>query len=503
MIAGRRKFLGSAAALGALAGAGALQSLWAAEQHWDLVIVGAGTAGLPAAIFASRRGARVLLIDAADEVGGTLHLANGQVSGAGTSLQRALGIQDSPQRHYDDIMRVSGHSADPRIVRLAVDNAAATIDWLLAAGLEPLPGHPVTGESPGRPMYSVRRYLWGRNEGRDILAAINRELAPELASGRIVTQLATRATELLTDERGAVEGVRGRCDGRDLVFRGRHVLLTSGGYASNPAMFRRLCGFPNYAGSSYPQSQGDGLELATSVGGYLRGREKYRSGFGSILASEQYPAKITGRFVTVPQTRPPWEIWVNARGERFVREDEPLQAARERALLHEPELRYWIVFDDRIFQAAPPGITGWSRERMRAAFDSHPMFTRAASVDALARACGIDAAGLERTVAQYNAGIAGAPDALGREHRPLPLAQPPYFAIRHQGHSATSVVGVTVDGQLRVLRGDGSVVRGLYAAGEVLGSGATMGNSFAAGMMLTPALSLGRHLGRTLPLSTS
>ena len=77
----------------------------------DFVIVGAGTAGLPAAIFASRRGARVLLVDAAREIGGNLHLANGQISAGGTKLQHSLGIVDTPRVHYDDIMRISKGSA--------------------------------------------------------------------------------------------------------------------------------------------------------------------------------------------------------------------------------------------------------------------------------------------------------------------------------------------------------------------------------------------------------
>ena len=67
----------------------------AQNMSFDFVIIGAGTAGLPAAIFASRRGAKVLLIDAAPVVGGTLHLANGQVSAGGTTLQKAKGIVDA------------------------------------------------------------------------------------------------------------------------------------------------------------------------------------------------------------------------------------------------------------------------------------------------------------------------------------------------------------------------------------------------------------------------
>ena len=500
----RRRFIQSAAMLGAAA-LTARRSLWAAEQHWDMIVVGAGTAGLPAAIFAARRGARVLLLDAAEEGGGNLHVANGQISGAGTRLQHDLGIKDSPQIHFDDIMRISERSADADIVLLTVDHAGAMVDWLLAHGLTPLAGHPLTGDSPGRPMYSVRRYLWGKNEGRDILAVLNRELAPQVASGRVVTQFRTRVSELLTDDRGAVTGVRARLQVADQVveFRSRTVLLTTGGYASNPEMFRRLCGYPNYAGVAWPFARGDGLELATSVGAYLHGRDKYHSGFGSILDGEQYPAKVTGRFITVPQTRQPWEIYVNARGERFVREDEPLQVLREQALLREPELRYWIVFDDAIFNAAPPGVAGWTREKMLAAFGVHPMFARADTLNALAEHCGINAAGLSASVARYNAAVAGANDAFGRQHKPMAITRAPFYAVRHQGHSASSAVGVAVDKQLRVLRGGGAPVPGLYAAGEILGSGATMGHGVVSGMMLTPALTFGMWLGNTLALHQS
>ena len=353
----------------------------------------------------------------------------------------------------------------------------------------------MTGESPGRAAYSRRRYLWGKNEGRDILAVVERQLGPELASGRVATQLNTRVSSLLVNDRGEVEGVRARQGERELFFRGKSVLLTSGGYASNPEKFRQLCGYPNYAGSSYAHSQGDGIDLATSVGGWVRGRELYRSGFGSILASETYPSKITARFHTVPQRRLPWEIWVGSNGERFVREDEPSQPARERALLQQPELRYWIVFDAGIFERAPPGVIGWTREQIHAAFDSHPMFATAPTLAALAERAGIDAAGLQRTVGAYNQSVRSKRDSLGRTHLPLAIRRGPFYAIRHQGHSASSVVGVAVDDRLRVLTAADEPVPNLYAAGELLGSGVMMGNAFCPGMLLTPALTFGRLLG--------
>ncbi len=498
----RRSFIRHGLAMAAGAPLTALAGRVVADDStWDYVIVGAGTAGLPAAIHASRRGARVLLLDAAKDIGGTLHLAMGQISAAGSRLQDELGIVDSPDVHFEDVMRITRGLADPDIVRLTVDQAPDTINWLLDNGLVPLPGHPVTGAAPGQPGYSVRRYLWGANEGRDILRVLREQFTLEAGEGRITTLLSTRATGLLLNDAGVVEGVRANGADGDLAFRGRHVLLTSGGYAMNKEMFEQLVGFPSYMAVSYPHSQGDGLELAVSAGGWLRGQNLHRAGTGNILTSEEYPARPHGRFNTAPQERPPWEIWVNVRGERFVREDEPSVYERAEKLLDQPRLRYSIVFDQAILEQAPPGFLDWSREEFLAEFNSHPMFHRGDSLPELAKRAGVEADQLLKTVAAYNAAVQAGRDGFGREHLPLAIRKPPFYAITHLGSSATSSTGVVVDSSLRVMRGDGEPVPNLYAAGEVLGSGVTLGKAFTPGMLLTPALSLGRWLGMRLPMA--
>ena len=470
------------------------------ETRWDYIIVGAGTAGLPAAIHASRRGASVLLLEAADKLGGTLNMANGQISAAGTRLQEAKGIVDSPDRHFEDIMEITFGEADPAIIRRTVDLAPDTLNWLLDQGLAPLPGHPVTGASPGRAGYSVRRYFWAAEEGRAILKVVLEEFDREVPNGHIATQLNTRVTGLLMTDSGAVEGVRAESGDQEWTFRGRHVLLTSGGYAMNPDMFELLTGYPAYSAGSWPHSQGDGLELAVSVGGWLRGQHLHRAGTGSILTSAEFPAKVYARFATVPQQRLPWEIWVNDSGERFIREDEPLVRPRARAVLGLPNLRYVIVFDENIFSSAPPGLPQFSREEFLAHCENHPMFARAGSLVELATAAEVDAEGLAQTVRAYNKAVASGEDPLGREHLPAPIAQPPFYAITHLGSSATSSAGVAVNKDHQVLRGNQEPVPGLYAAGEVLGAGTTLGSAFAPGMMLTPALAVGRWLGMTLPV---
>lgn len=467
----------------------------APTDSWDLLIVGAGTAGLAAAIFASRRGARVLLIDAADDLGGTLHLAHGQISAAGTRLQASRGIDDHPDAHFADVMRISRGLADAALIRRIVDEAPATIDWLLEAGLQPLAEHPVNGELPGREGYTVPRYLWAADQGRAILAVLRRELEPEIQSGRVCLQLNTRVTHLTRDERGWVTGVQvaggAKC-------HGRQVLLATGGYAMNPDYFEALCGCPAYAAGSYPHSQGDGLKLGVEAGGSVHNTDLHRPGAGSILDAPNFPARVYARFNTTPQLRPPWEIWVNDRGERFIREDEPDAISREEALLLQPRLRYHLLFDEAILTESPPGIPDWDAARVREHCGMHPMFHQAEDLSTLARLAGIDPHGLAQTVSAYNAAVNSGNDPLGRWFLPRTLGQPPFYAITQVGHSAVSCAGLRVDDQLRVLAADGTPIPGLLAAGEVLGSGATLGRAFVPGMMLTPALSLGRWLGRTL-----
>ncbi len=148
----RRTFLASSAAAAAvIPSLSHAMGRQAEETRYDLIVVGAGTGGLPAAIFAARRGARVLMIDAAPDIGGTLHVAGGEICGAGTKTQARFGVTDDhPDIHFDDIMHMSNGHADPIVVRHTVDNAASMIDWLDDHGWQCRDGHFRTGESPGR-----------------------------------------------------------------------------------------------------------------------------------------------------------------------------------------------------------------------------------------------------------------------------------------------------------------------------------------------------------------
>lgn len=129
------------------------------------------------------------------------------------------------------------------------------------------------------------------------------------------------------------------------------------------------------------------------------------------------------------------------------------------------------------------------------------MFHMADSLGHLADAIRVPASALANTVEKYNEFTNE--DPFGRRHRPLRISKGPFYAITVHGISVTSTAGLAVDEELRVVRTDGSPIEGLYAMGELLGSGILQGQAFCGGMLATPALAFGLELGKKLAIPTS
>lgn len=471
----------------------------ASEQtEYDVIVVGGGTAGMPAATFAAQRGAKVLIIEAAAQLGGTLFLSGARMSAAGTKLQKQMGIDDHPDFHFEDVMGQAKNKADPQLLRLAVDHAAPMFDWLWENGLPIVEGTP-TPRGSAHPRQNRARYVWAPNGGMGVLEVLDRQIAPHIASGQIVTQMTTEVTGLRQDADGKVTHVVAKTEsGREVAYQGRHILLTSGGYTSNSKMFEELEGAPDYSENTYPYSQGIGITLGLSVGGYVRGGEHHLPSFGGIMLTDDIPSPLLAGLENDPLDPKPWEIWVDANGKRFLREDTPDIHEKEVALTKVPQERFWAVFDDHIQNTAPSRVRNWTREDVASAFNVETMFAKADTLEQLADKIGLPPATLEKTVAQFNAGQRDGSDGFGREYMPAPIEQGPFYSIRVQSSQLISFAGLAVDARLRVLRQDGQPVPNLYAAGEVLGVGNIMGQNYFGGMAVTPALSLGRLLGNEL-----
>jgi fumarate reductase flavoprotein subunit len=466
-----------------------------AADAWDVIVVGAGSAGLPLAIRAAERGGRVLLLEADYRVGGTLHWSSGQIAGAGTRLQKQLGIEDSPDEHYRDAQRIAHGQIDPVVLRLTVDNAGATIDWLMDLGLKPAPGTPVAGEA--HEAYSTRRYLWGTNQAVSILEVLKPALEKLVAKGKVDLRLQHRMTELVTNARGAVTGVRVRTPNGDVEFAGRNVVLTTGGYAANPDLWRELTPKVPLCSHVNPYSRGDGAVAARALGAAIEGSEKFLCTFAGVL-DEPKDARSGAFLRLAPGARKVWEIFVDGKGRRFMQEDHPSIDYRERALLRQKGMAMNVVFDHGILQNAAT-MTLDAPAVYRAKFGRHPAFVKAKTIGDLAKKLGVPGPALRRTIADYNRAVdAGVDPRCGKQFLIRRIEQAPFYGIKAQGITVLSPAGVRVDKQLRVLRRDGRRIPNLYAAGEVLGFTRTSGNAFVGGLSLTPALTFGKILGERL-----
>lgn len=464
---------------------------------WDVIVVGAGSAGLPLAIRAAERGARVLQLEADYRIGGTLHWSSGQIAGAGTRLQKQHGIEDSPDEHYRDAQRIAHGRIDPVVLRLLVDHAAATIDWLMDLGFKPAPGTPVAGEA--HEAYSTRRYLWGTNKAISILDTLRPVHERLVRAGRIDLRLQHRCSALLTDARGAITGVRATTPNGEFEFRGRSIVLASGGYAANPELWRELTPRLPLCSHVNPYSRGDGLRAARDAGAAVDGGDKFLCTFAGFL--EQADDPRSGNFLALsPHARKVWEIFVNDSGRRFMQEDHPSIDYRERSLLRQKGMRMFAILDHGILQNAS-SMTLDAPADYKARFGRHPAFVKAKTLAELARKLGVPAANLRRTVADYNRAVDARLDRKwGKQFLIRRIERAPFYAIRAQGITVLSPCGLRVDRQLRVLRPTGRPIPNLYAAGEVLGFERTSGDAFVGGLSLTPALAFGKLLGEQLPI---
>lgn len=470
------------------------------ENRFDVIVVGAGTAGIPCAIHAAQAGAKVLLVEKDTRIGGTLHVTGGHLSAAGTRRQRERDIEDSAEEHLSDIRRISQGTARDDLISIAARNAADTIDWLQDRDFPFAPETPriVYGHEP----YTVARTYYGKDEGISILEVLQSELDKACAVHDLTLWTQTPVLELKQDAQGAVVGVSVLQGQQDITVSTPAVVLATGGYGSDPELFQELEGAPLISAAA-KTSTGDGLHLGLGVGAALQGQGTYLPTFGG-LPDPRFPGRANwSDRQRLTSERPPREIYVNVKGQRWVREDEESIDEKERALATIPDQTFWTIFDDAALSESigPMNemIIGQDPDAVREIADSRAGVHVAPTLAQLAEKAGIDADGLVATVAAYNESVRSGYDSeFGRTYLPAPIAVEPFYAIRNHAITLVTFQGLDIDDHFAVRDEAGEIIEGLYAVGEVIGAGATCGNSFCSGMLVTPALTFGRLLGARL-----
>lgn len=471
----------------------------------DLLVVGAGIAGLSSAIEAATRGAQVTVVDMWSIFGGHAVMSQGGLCIVDSPYQRSQGIEDSPALAAKDFLEW-GEDAEREWVDYYVRHSREEIyDWLTSLGVEfdsliRLPGN------------SVPRFHQPRGRGLGLVTPIYREC---VENESIQFEWNLKVTSLLT-EAGRVIGVRGEelRTGRSRELRARAVLLATGGFQSNLDMVREFwpqnLPFPEtiLAGSGL-NSMGSGLELAQRAGAELH-RMDHQWNYSTGLPDPRYPRALRRGLNASNQA----SIWVNAQGKRFTNETGSTKETFPVLLAQKPAT-YWAVFDEggkRQFS-----ITGsdWGdfRRIQEVIFDNPELVSSAGSLEGLAAAAGLPASALIETVRRYNQlvhrkedtdfgrfGRNGSTRLRRREEGELPpkIEKPPFYAVQFYPLTRKSMGGVRIDTGGRVLAKSGRTIPRLYAAGEVTGMGGINGKAGLEGTFLGPSLVIGRVAARTV-----
>jgi fumarate reductase flavoprotein subunit len=489
---------------------------------YNIIIVGAGSAGMPCAIQAAARGAKVLVIEKANEVGGTLHLTAGHLSAAGTQRQLEKGIKDTVQDHFNDVKKISRNTVDEVIAQKAIDLAPITVDWLQELGYIFHETTPIIihGHEP----YHTARTYFGRDDyaAKDIVGSgkmVLKTLWPlwnqYVAQGAITIWLNHQMTELKKASDSIVEvHVENLITKNKIKVNAANaaVVITTGGYASNAKFYNEVMQpFENDSSKHFAKrllstanlhSQGDGIQAIMKLGGQFYGAEKQMSTLGGIeLEPNSGRAGFWEAWARVSNShdRTPREIYINEKGERFMNEHDLTVDQRERIVLQQPNQRFYVVFDEKALADGPCVVVQWDAAKFREESCKERCCWQANSIEALAKKINVPVEKLINTTEQFNIAVANKNDKqFGRSVLNNDLSQPPFYALLVYAYSLISFGGIKVNENLNVLCVDGSIINNLYAAGEVLGAGATSGNSFCGGMLLTPAISFGKWLGETL-----
>lgn len=455
----------------------------------DVVVVGFGIGGGCAAVSAAARGARVLVLERAAVAGGTTALAGGHFYlGGGTAVQQATGHADSAEEMYKYLVAMSRDPEHDKI-RAYCEGSVEHFDWLEELGVHfertYYPEKAVIQPNTEGLMYTGNEKVWpykdmavpaprghkvpvpGDTQGAAMVVDLLLKRAAELG---VQIRYETGATNLIVED-GAVIGVAWKSFGATGAVRAPSVVIAAGGFVMNPDMVAKFT--PELAeklfvlGNTY--DDGLGIRLGVSAGAATKHMDQ------SFITAPVYPPAIllTG-------------IIVNKLGQRFVAEDS-YHSRTSGFVMDQPDSAAYLIVDEAHLQRPTfpliKFIDGWE------------------TVAQMEADLGMPAGNLVATLDRYNEYAAKGED-------PDFHKQPEFLAPQDHGpwaafdlslgkamYSGFTVGGLatSVDGQ--VLRDDGSVIAGLYAAGACASNIAQDGKGYSSGTQLGEGSFFGRRAG--------
>lgn len=432
----------------------------------DLLVIGAGMAGLSAAGWAAERGAKVIVVERAPAIGGSAVLSGGILWTAASRGKMELYA-----------------GGDPALSDVVLMTYPAAVAWLRRRDVAISPRMNV---------------LHGYGYQIDIVDHL-RGCASlvEAAGGHVILETTTSA--LVKDDTGAVSGARTSHSDGDVTVLARSTLLATGGFQASPEVRARYI-HPRARDMrlrSNPYSDGQGLRLGEAVGGEIAARNP---GFYGHLVSDSDSWGEERLYVMLSQYHSEQALLLNEQGFRFCDETFGDHANTYQTLV-QSNARALCIWDARVqelYATQPIVAAGVPVDKMQVALEHGGKGIVAASlakIAAFASEQGFDGGQVEQSIVAFNYAARHGWETLDPPRMEVcePLDRSPFYALVVHPAITFTFGGLTVDRQARVLDPRGKPVPGLLAAGS--DAGGAFGTGYAGGLAL--AMTFGITAART------
>ena len=494
---------------------GANKSTEVKELEADVVVVGAGATGVSAALTAQQNGANVILLEKAATPGGVSIIAGGPM-GIDSKDQQEAGVAGTfttadVLKYWQDY---NCWMDDGQLFYNISNRSGETIDWLEENGMEfTFMGTEQAAHADGFQTYHI--YKDQENKAGYYTTLIDKFTE---AGGQVYFE--TPATELKS-ENDAITGVIATAkDGTTYDISCKAVVLGTGGFGANAEMIEEEVGFPLETFTTGTQT-GDGATMSRAIG----------AGKGKTI--QQYHGVTSYSGIQTGQGKDeiakaiymPTSVWVNRRAARFCPEDLNYDTALcSNAAATQGEYFYSIISEDMVKALEEGGAKALDVDTAVAYEPTIPMFSidegwtefraaledgvskgivfKGANVSELAANMGIDAETLEKTLADYNDSCENGVDPVyGKASKYMKsLGNGTLYAVKARPVSLGGIGGVLVNSNLQVIKDDGTVIKGLYAAGNDVAEMFNNSYPLVEGVTMMNALSGGRICGEEAAL---
>lgn len=453
------------------------------DQEFDteVAIIGGGGAGLAAAVSAHQNGAKVLLVEKMPNVGGNTIISGSAFNAVDPKRQSAQGIEDSVEKHFQQTYEGGDKKGDPELVRVLVENAYPTIEWLESLGMK------FTDK-----VFTVLGALWPRSHkpveplGTGYVNTFMNYINEHKDDITVLTEV--EAKELLVDAEGAVTGflAEGK-NGKITVNAKNGVIIATGGFGSNVEMRDQYNTIwpklTNIKTTNHRGATGDGIIMAEKVNASIVQMENIQL----LPMGDPVTGSLSGNIEQGVENR----IFVNAQGNRFVDEG-ARRDVMTKALMEQTDSMMWVIVDQHSYP------TGDTVNNFNETIDSLVKEGRAYKADTLedlAKQIGVEPANLVKAVEAFNASVDGAKDEFGRTLFMDKLDTAPFYAGKRVPTVHHTMGGIKITPETRVVDQNGEIIKGLFAAGEV--TGGIHGANRLGGNALADVHTFGRIAGAT------